>query len=324
MGRIGTDGNEAKIFYWPGTSVTLHFVGTSVKVKLKDERGENYFYVIVDDTIISKLKPDSTLRYYTIASGLKAKKHSLQLYKLTESKMGKTWFYGFQLEGGDFLDEKQPHKRKIEFYGNSITVGYSLEDTTGDANDPKYYNNYYSYASITARHYNASYNCIAKSGIGLMVSWFPIIMPEMFDRLDATDSTSKWDFSLFTPDVVVINLLQNDSWLVHKPDHPQFKARFGTTAPDSTTIIANYAQFIRKLRSKYPAATIICALGSMDATKAGAPWPRYIEKAVGSLNDNKILTCFFPYKNTPGHPKKKEQAAMADQLIKFIDAHVVW
>jgi hypothetical protein len=33
--------------------------------------------------------------------------------------------------------------------------------------------------------------------------------------LDPVDSTSKWDFSGYTPDVVVINLFQNDSWLVN-------------------------------------------------------------------------------------------------------------
>jgi hypothetical protein len=56
-----------------------------------------------------------------------------------------------------------------------------------------------------------------------MLSWFPLIMPEMYDRADPTDSTSKWDFSKYTPDVVVINLFQNDSWLARRHDFPEFK-----------------------------------------------------------------------------------------------------
>ncbi len=45
---------------------------------------------------------------------------------------------------------------------------------------------------------------------------------------------------------------------------------------------------------------------------------RYIEAAVASLKDKNMVTHFFPFKNTPGHPKIKEQQAMADDLIAFI------
>jgi hypothetical protein len=62
----------------------------------------------------------------------------------------------------------------------------------------------------------------------------------------------------------------------------------------------------------------------MDATKEGSPWPGYIQKAVTELRDKNILTHFFPYKNTSGHPNVKEQQAMADDLIAFIDQNVKW
>ena len=69
---------------------------------------------------------------------------------------------------------------------------------THDSPNGYYENNYDAYAAITARHFNAQYHCTSKSGIGIMVSWFPLIMPEMYNRLDPTDSTSKWDFSKYT------------------------------------------------------------------------------------------------------------------------------
>ena len=324
MGRIDhTD--SASIFYWPGTSVTINFTGTGIQALLKDEKGKNYYNAIIDSTTIVKLSTDSIKHLYTIASGLRPGRHSVQLYKITEADKGKTWFYGFGLQEHDtILAPAPPQTRKIEFYGNSITCGYALEDVTGDSKEPKYENNYRSYAAITARHYNAAYHCIAKSGIGLMLSWFHIIMPEMYDRINPEDTASKWDFSKYTPNVVIINLCQNDSWLVNKPDHAQFKARFGTTPPDEEHIVNSYKDFVLTIRSKYPDATIICLLGSMDITKEGSPWPAYIEKAVALTNDQKILTHFFPYKNTPGHPKAAEQEAMAQSLISFIDTHVKW
>ena len=149
--------------------------------------------------------------------------------------MGKTWFYHFMLYGANKILPPPPiQKHKMEFFGNSITCGYADEDTTGkDRGTSPYENGYLSYAALTARHFDAEFYSTSKSGIGITVSWFPLTMPEMYDRLDATDPYSKWDFSKYTPDVVVINLFQNDSWIVTQPSNDQFKARFGTTAPTS-------------------------------------------------------------------------------------------
>ena len=149
-------------------------------------------------------------------------------------------------------------------------------------------------------------------------------MKEMYNRVDATDSTSKWNFSNYTPDVVVINLLQNDSWLVNRPDFEQFIARFGKKAPEVSFIISEYKSFVSSIRAKYPNANIICALGSMDATREGSPWPGYIQQAVNQLNDAKITTHFFPYKNTGGHPRVAEQKIMADDLIHYIESNIKW
>ena len=200
-----------------------------------------------------------------------------------------------------------------------------MEDSSDKDSPVGYFeNNYLSYAAITARHFDAQYYCISKSGIGIMVSWFPLIMPEMYDRLDPTDSTSKWDFSKYTPDVVVINLFQNDSWIVKMPDHEQFKYRFGTKTPDDKFIVESYRHFLELIRNKYPVASIICSLGNMDATRKDAPWPGYIQQAVEELHDSKIYTHFFEYKNTPGHPKVSEQKAMANSLIEFINKNIRW
>ena len=108
------------------------------------------------------------------------------------------------------------------------------------------------------------------------------------------------------------------------PDNEQFKYRFGTKAPDEKSIIISYKNFVTTIRNKYPNANIICALGSMDATREGSPWPGYIMKAIGQLNDPKIYTHFFKFKNTDGHPKIAEQKAMANSLIEFIENNIKW
>jgi hypothetical protein len=325
MGRIALS-DTAAVLSWSGTNITVNFDGTGIKYRLRDERGDNYYNIIVDGKITNvELEPKNKATEYSI-SGLTPGKHTLELFKRTEWAMGKTWFYGFSLdEGRKLLPPPAPHKRKIEFFGNSISCGYADEDTTGqDRGTSPYEDGYLSYAALTARHFNADFHNTSKSGIGVTVSWFPLIMPEMYDRLDATDSTSKWDFAKYTPDLVIINLFQNDSWLVLKPDYPEFKHRFGSTAPSPDFFVTAYRNFVTNVRGKYPKAKITCILGSMDATNAGSPWPGYIQKAVDGIADKNIYTHFIPYKGTPGHPSLKEQQAMANDLEAFIDETIKW
>ncbi|KAA9039394.1 SGNH/GDSL hydrolase family protein [Ginsengibacter hankyongi] len=317
--------SDAAALTWPGTSVRINFKGTGISGTFKDQDTANYYNVIIDNDSIYKIQFDTAKKTVVIASGLSYGKHSLQLFKRTEWDKGKTFFYGFEFNGKNkILKPTKLPKRKIEFFGNSITCGYAIIDNMHDSPNGYFENNYDAYAAITARHYQAQYHCTSKSGIGIMVSWFPLIMPEMYNRLDPTDSTSKWDFSKYIPDVVVINLLQNDSWIVNMPDNQQFKNRFGTKAPDSSFIINAYENFVQKIRATYPKAQIICMLGNMDITRKGSPWPGYVQQAVEQLNDKKIFTYFSPYKETPGHPKVKEQQMLADGLIQFIDQHIKW
>jgi len=325
MGRVAMQDNAA-VLSWSGTTVDINFEGTSISYKMRDERGDNYYNVLLDGKIIKKERETADEITTQTIDGLSPGAHHLELFKRTEWAMGKTWFYGFGIaKGGKVLPPSPAHKHKIEYFGDSISCGYAVEDSTGqDRGSAPYEDGYLSYATLTARHFNADFHNTSKSGIGIMVSWFPLIMPEMYDRLDATDSTNKWNFSKYTPDLVIINLFQNDSWLVEKPENEQFKARFGNTAPTPEFVINAYSNFVKTIRNKYPKAHIVCILGSMDATKPGSPWPGYIQKAVDSIHDKNIYTHFIAYKNTPGHPNVKEQQAMADDLEAFVAQNMKW
>ncbi|MFA9391755.1 MAG: SGNH/GDSL hydrolase family protein [Prolixibacteraceae bacterium] len=325
MGRIVHTDTMAS-FYWSGTSAQINFEGTAVKAMMQDETGDNYYNVIIDNDSVIVIRPTNKKELITLAENLTLGKHSLELFKRTEYDRGRTDFYGFELNmNASLLAPKPVSEKKIEFYGNSITCGYAVDDTSGrDRSDSIFTNNYKSYAALTARHYNAEYMCTSKSGIGITVSWFPYIMPDIYDHLIPLDPNSKWDFSQYTPDVVVILLMQNDSWLVNMPQHDSFKKYFGTEKPSEEFIIHAYKTFVSNLRSKYPTAQIICSMGGMDATREGSPWPGYVVEAVRQMDDKKVFTYFMPYHNINGHPNQDEQAVMAKGLIKFIDENINW
>ncbi|WP_343329625.1 SGNH/GDSL hydrolase family protein [Polaribacter staleyi] len=324
-GRVGENiENKAKEVYWSGTSIKLNFKGSSLKVILNDDNGENYFNVILDGKLVEVLKLHKGLFTYTLAKGLENTKHSIELVKRNEWTYGTTLFYGFELNG-NVLKPDTPKELFIEFYGDSITVGHGNEEvaTDKDRNDGNVTNNYNSYAAITARNLNASYSCIARSGIGVTVSWFNMIMPEMYYRLNPNDPESIWDFSVKQPDIVVVNLFQNDSWLLNRPKHEEYKRRFGNKKPSEKFIINAYSNFIKTIRKRYSNAAIICMLGNMDITKENSPWPNYVTKAVNELGDANVYFCFVPYKKTKKHPSVKEHMVMANQLTELIRTKII-
>lgn len=324
MGRIGFTDSMAQ-FYWSGSSVSINVEGTTmIKAIMETKRDVNYYYAVVDGNTesLKKIKVDVGKKAYTLATFSDNKKHHIELVKITNTDDNITCFYGFEIDKkSSLLKPNKKKKRKLEFFGDSVTCGHGVDvpvDST-DSGAPKYFNNFKTYDAIAARHFNSQYHCTAKSGIGIMLSWFPQIMPEIYDRINPEDPNSKWNFSSYVPDIVVVNLFQNDSWLSTQINHEQFIARFGTTKPTNEFIVNAYVDFVSKIRSCYPKAQIICCLGNMDVTREGSKWPKLVETAVSKMNDAKITALFFPYKDTNGHPKAKEQQAMADDLIRFIE-----
>ena len=325
IGRVNLDDDSAAILYWPGTSIKLNIEGNDLKVLMQDSHGKNYYNVILDGDSIFTLHPDTVKKWYSLTGHIKPGKHSIEIFKRTEWRHGPSYLYGFETgKNTKLLPPPGLSDKTIEFFGNSITAGYAIGDTIGDSPDSLFTNNYLTYGALTARHYGANYICTARGGIGVTISWFPMIMEEMYNRLDPEDPASRWDFTEYVPDIVVINLFQNDSWLVEKPDYPEFKHRFGTKKPSEEFIIEKYRSLVRKIRREYPRANIICTLGSMDATKKGSKWPGYIKTAIKEMNDPRVYTCFFPYKGKDGHPKVVDHKVMADTLIAFIDRNKLW
>lgn len=314
-GRIDFSNPQSPKLFWPGSGFTLWFEGTSIEVILDDLEGSNYYNAIIDDdfskrTIIKCIKGTTP---YVISNNLTPGVHKLQLLRRTDSTTPETIFKGVNIsQGGKIISpqEQQP-ELKIEFYGDSITSGHgNLDETRENNNDRSTWDNYQSYASMIARELNADLRCVSMSGIGVMVSWYPLTMPQVYDRINPNSEIPKNDFTQWQPDIVVVNLLQNDDWLIHTL----------SPIPDTNARIASYTDFITSIRNKYEYATIICTLGNMNITRSGSPWPEVVQAAVDRLDDPKIYFTVMPYKNTGGHPTVSEHREMADILIPFIQS----
>lgn len=325
-GRIDFNNPLSPRLSWPGSSIEGNFTGCCLSIRLDDQLGQNFFNVFIDgeDTPRKVVAAAQGSKIYPIVSNLPSGPHRFLISKRTDGKDGSTSFQGIEL-GHDaaMLPPPVRKQRHIEFYGDSITTGVGNEaPDDGIDTKPGETNNYLSYASIAARNLQAEAHIISRGGIGVMTSWFPYTMPDYYKQLDAVGKNdSKWAFENWTPDVVVINLGQNDSWLIDRDKRMQ-------PVPDDTFRVNAYKAFIQKIRTAYPRAFILCAIGSMDAARPGSKWPGYIRSAVDQIKDEtkdqQIDFLVFEYDGFTKHPRVRHHQANAEKLTKFLQQRLGW
>jgi hypothetical protein len=325
-GRIDFSAPSAPKLSWPASAIAGNFTGSSLAVEFDDELGKNYFNVFIDgeDGAPYVIEAGKGLKRYLVAQGLGPGAHSFLITKRTEGEEGATIFRGLELADGAVLLPPPPRPaRRIEFFGDSVTSGSGNEAPMNGRDDlARDKNSYQTYASIAARQLGAEMHMTSQSGIGLMISWFPFTMPDFYDQLSAVgNNDSRWDFSRWTPDVVVINLFQNDSWLIGRDHRLQ-------PEPDGAARVRAYKTFVKRIRQLYPKARIVCTLGSMDATRAGSPWPGYVQAAVDQIRredrDERLDTLFFEYTGYGQHPRVRQHQENAAKLAAFIRERMGW
>lgn len=322
-GRIDFSNPELPSFSYSGVSIRTCFIGRNISITWEEELGENYYYVIIDDSIISKIKPDKGINTYLMASGLTDTIHEIEIFKLTEQMFGKATFRGFELDENSKLTEIQNSRLTIEFIGNSITCGYGNEGTLGDTFDPSTENHYMTYAAITSRNFNARNLAVCKSGIGIYRNYDGPAegnidcMPNYYDRIYLYNEFPKYNFAN-TPDLICINLGTND---------------FSTKGGDSARYVSSYLKFIDQLQSKYNNPEIICLLGPMVNGVTLENLRIYLNYIVETANkNNKGKLHFFEMSEQKGdlgigtdyHPTIEQHKKNAAELTTFIRSIKGW
>lgn len=322
IGRFDTSDPAGPKFAWSATTIKANFQGTGISAKMKS-MGDNWFNVIIDGVVQTPVNvPAGADSTFTLASGLTNGKHTLELVRRTECWVGDTQFLGFTVAGGTLLAPPAASSKRIEVIGDSITCGYGNEGKDQyQSFTTKNENAYMAYGSITARLLGA--DCITESwsGKGAYRNYGGAegdLMPDLYSQILPYSKTPTWDYTKWTPDVVVINLCTND---------------FSTGTPDKTAFTTAYSSFVSRIRGQYPNAHIYCALGPMLYGDGLASAKECITSSVTqkkSSGDTKIHFIEFPVQDQANgmgedwHPSIKTHQLMADQLAAQIKTDLGW
>lgn len=324
---------------WMGyscTAVEFEFTGTKVTAEIttdwvNDAEWKHVFqpymavYVNGNNEPLKRFPVEEGTGVYELYSSEKCGKIRLTLVKLSENAFSKIGVISISADG-EIIPTEPVSDRRIEFVGDSITCGFGIEaEHTCDGFRTAQENSRINYASLTAQHFNAEYNLVSWTSIGVYSnsvkedvdvpddSW---TMPKIYFHTDkATDgwtgnweNPEMWDFSRFVPQLIVVNLGTNDKDFTRG------------IAERTEAFEAAYIKFISDIRKNNPDSYILCTLGAM-----GQELCPQVESSVKKLGDEKISFMAFDVQlesdgiGAEGHPNAVTHRKMADRLIKEIE-----
>jgi len=299
------------VIVWAGARVSLDFTGGELGLVFGKAEGQSVFNVTVDGVReMVNVPPGPGLRYRW-PHALAGDKHHVEIFKRSEAAKGYVVFAGFELAAG--AEASAPaapeYKMKFEFIGDSITVGACNEDGEKDQwEDYRTHNHALSYATLTSQALEADHRAIAVSGMGVVAGWVDVKAGEVWDRVYPSPTTPRANLGAWQPDVVFINLGENDSSFTTAKKKP-FPKNF----------TAELVELVRAVRAGYPQARIVLLRGGMTNGAANIEYAKAWTDAVRLLEkaDRNVSHYVFAHWSQL-HPRVADDRAMAEELTAWL------
>lgn len=307
---------------WTGGTVEFSFKGSSAQCYLQgeDPEGTNkgvYVSVFVDGSE----KPYKTIQvtnrgWYDIVGNLPFAEHTVKIYRLVEPMGGEFSISKIRItKPGILCKPPQQKKLKLEIIGDSITAGYgNMASQASEHFRLDQENGYLTYGAILGRKLDAQVHILGWSGIGILQNndgSRTNTMPKLYTLIaPGVNRRVKWDFTIYTPDIILLNLGTND---------------MASQAPKDE-FIAAYVAFLKQIRSVNPKAAIFCTMGVMGTRLVPA-----MEEAVLKIQKegDKNVFC-IPLEEqsaadgygADGHPSLATHRKMADFFYQKISEYL--
>lgn len=331
MGRHLVDKDGSVKFAASGVTFYFKFRGTRMDAKLDDEFRDstsyNWFDIILDGKFIRKFHTVMGETHYILADSLQQGVHTLILCKATEGQNGHNRLVNIRTQ--QLMQSAPLPSRKIEFIGDSITCGFGDDTTLVPCNKGNWFdhtNAWFAYGPRLARSLHAQWMLSAVSGIGMNRNWNSPgpVMPDVYAGvyMEYTKKPVPWNFSKYTPDLVVITLGTNDF------------SKGGGKIPrpplDGNAFVKDYTGFVAMVRKKYPHAKFLLANSPMITNENKNVLDGYLQRVIDnrkSAGDSAITRFRWMEtynKGCDGHPYMNQQAKMADQLEPVVSRFMGW
>jgi hypothetical protein len=273
--------------------------------------GQNFFNVSVDGVTEIAGVPAGDASRYVWPRPLAPGRHQVEIFKRSEADAGYAAFRGIELAAGaGAWSAPQPaYRLRLEFVGDSITAGANNEDGAVDQwEDRRTHNHALSYAYLTAQALGADHRAMAVSGMGICEGFVPMLAGETWDKLYPRDNPTRADLATWQPDVVCVNLGENDSGFTRANARP-FPSGF----------TAGYVALVKAVRAAYPAAQIVLLRGGMWGGANDVALRQAWERAVTELEaaDPRISHYVFRHWSEQ-HPRVADDRAMAGELVTWL------
>ena len=262
-----------------------------------------------------------------VALAKDGREHLYRLVKVSESNPGKICLHGIALgKGGSFGKRPEPSRRRIEFIGDSFTVGYGVEANGPEDGTPfEKTNTAKAYSFLLADGFKADYQINAVSGRGLVRNYANIVpewtlaslyeytVPGSIEQeaggADQGPKTAgiRWDFEQFHPQVVVVFVGINDF-----QGEPPYA--------DAVQFKRAYAALLDKLRSLHPGVKFLLVSTKTWPNDALTPVVEEIYKDQLAAGHADLLYRLVYTENTAlhGHPSEMSQKMLANDLRPLV------
>ena len=310
-GRFDLSDSNAPVIVWQASRISLDFEGDALGLLFDDAKGQCFFNAEVDGSnTVVEIREGKPVTPATLA-GFGPGRHHLVLFKRSEADAGTVRFRGVELAAGEkaWAPPAPVYPLRMEFFGDSITVGACNEDGDTDQWDNRRtHNAALSYAALTATAFSADYRNIAVSGMGIASGWVDRKAGEVWDRIYPNPASARADLTKWVPQVIFVNFGENDD---------SYPRAHGQPFPEGYT--DGYIALVRAIRTAYPVAYVVLLRGGMFGGAQSEPLRQAWESAVTQLEAADQGISHFVFKHwTQNHPRVADDRALADELIAWL------
>lgn len=322
-GRLLLEKNEELTTYtysWPGVYFEAEFTGSELDVRLND--ANNILSLIIDDK-----EPIVLTRPGKIIHSLKNLSkgpHKVRLEKRTESPMATGTFEGFYVAAKAAVLQPEPRQRKIEYIGDSFSVGYANLSVNRQCNDEQIIsttNTHQAFGALTAKHFNADYQINAISGSGVVRNYNGAFPDENFRRFYpytfVGNKTIKYA-NVWSPNIIVLELGGNDFATPLNPGE-----KWKNREELQQDFVKSYTSFILGLRKQHPQASLVLLVPHAPSDEMLQQHHKVVEQLKSNAQTRVHLLKLEPMELTAcqWHPSAKDHQAVSQQLVDFISSN---